>query len=196
MRMIGLTGGVGSGKSTVARLFAERGALVVDADAIAREVLAPDTEGLAEVVTTFGPDVLTTDGQLDRQALATIVFADDTSLANLNAITHPRIAARTAEIMATAAPDQIIVHDVPLLVENGLAPAYEKVIVILADTDTRLERLEKRGMPRDEALRRMGAQAADADRLAVAHVVITNDGDLSDLTEQVAAVWSELSLRR
>ena len=135
MTRIGLTGGVGSGKSTVAALLAAKGALVIDADALAREVVAPGSEGLADIVAAFGTDVLADDGSLDRPALAEIVFGDESARAQLNAITHPRIAARTVELMATAEAGQVIVHDVPLLVENNLAPAYDLVVVVEADPE-------------------------------------------------------------
>ena len=196
MTTIGLTGGVGSGKSTVAGLFAQHGALVIDADAVAREVVAPGTPALAEIVDAFGPTVLTADGSLDRPALAAIVFSDPEARAALNAITHPRIGARTAELMAQAAPDQVIVHDVPLLVENGLAPAYDLVVVVEAAEDIRLTRLLARGMSDDDARRRMAAQATDAERRDVADVVIANNGDLGSLAAQVDAVWQQITPRR
>lgn len=196
MTTIGLTGGVGSGKSTVAGLFAQHGALVIDADAVAREVVAPGTPALAEIVDAFGPTVLTADGSLDRPALAGIVFTDPAARAALNAITHPRIGARTAELMAQAAPDQVIVHDVPLLVENGLAPAYDLVVVVEAAEDIRLTRLLARGMSDDDARRRMAAQATDAERRDVADVVIANNGDLGSLAAQVDAVWQQITPRR
>lgn len=137
MVTIGLTGGVGSGKSTVARMLGEHGAFVVDADAVAREVVAPGTPGLGAVAAEFGPDVIAADGSLDRAALAAIVFTDDAARARLNAIVHPLIAARTAELMAEAAAGQVVVHDVPLLVENQLAAAYDVVVVVLADDAVR-----------------------------------------------------------
>lgn len=196
MTTIGLTGGVGSGKSTVAALFAQHGALVIDADAVAREIVEPGTPALAEIVEAFGPTVLAADGTLDRPTLAGIVFADPAARAALNAITHPRIGARTAEIMAGAAPGQVIVHDVPLLVENGLAPAYDLVVVVAADEDLRLARLLARGMSNDDARRRMAAQASDAERQAVADVVIANNGDLASLAAQVDDVWQQVTLRR
>ena len=196
MTTIGLTGGVGSGKSTVAGLFAQHGALVIDADAVAREVVAPGTPALAEIVDAFGPTVLTADGSLDRPALAGIVFTDPAARATLNAITHPRIGAHTAELMASAEPDQVIVHDVPLLVENRLAPAYDLVVVVEAAEDIRLTRLLARGMSDDDARRRMAAQATDAERRDVADVVIANNDDLASLAAQVDEVWRRITLRR
>ena len=197
MTTIGLTGGVGSGKSTVARMFAERGALVIDADAVAREVVEPGTPTLAALVERFGTAILAADGSLDRPALAALAFADPAERAALGAITHPAIGARTAELMATARPDQIIVHDVPLLVENGLAPAYDLVVVVWAPVELRLARLEARGMSPDEARRRMSHQASDDERADVADLIIENDGDLAGLADQVAEVWQVvLSLRR
>lgn len=196
MTTIGLTGGVGSGKSTVADLFARHGALVIDADAVAREVVEPGAPALDEIVEAFGPTVLGDDGSLDRPALAAIVFSDPQARARLNAITHPRIGARTTELMAAAEPDQVIVHDVPLLVENGLAPAYDLVVVVEASENVRLARLLRRGMSHNDARRRMAAQATDAERRDVADVVIANNGDLASLAAQVAAVWRQITLRQ
>lgn len=196
MTRIGLTGGVGSGKSTVAALLADKGALVIDADALAREVVAPGTPGLAEIVTTFGSGVLAPDGSLDRPALAAIVFADDRARARLNAITHPRIAARTGELMAAAEAGQVIVHDVPLLVENNLAPAYDLVVVVEADRQVRLERLAARGMAAAEAQRRMESQASDEDRRAVADVVIDNSGSREALESAVDTLWQRITNMR
>lgn len=195
MRRIGLTGGVGSGKSAVANLLAEKGAFVIDADALAREVVAPGSDGLAEVVAAFGPEVLHADGSLDRQALAAIVFDDSDARATLNAITHPRIAARTAELMGQADPGQVIVHDVPLLVENNLAAAYDLVVVVVASPEIRLTRLAQRGMPAAEARRRMGAQATDDQRRAVADVIIENSGSWQELQAQVDALWQRIGDR-
>lgn len=197
MTTIGLTGGVGSGKSTVARMLAARGALVVDADAIAREVVAPGTPALADIVARFGPEVIQPDGTLNRAALAAVVFSDDDARAALNHITHPRIAAHTAHIVASAAPGQVVVHDVPLLAENNLAPDYDLVVVVEAPEPIRLARLESRGMPRAEAVRRMASQATDKQRREVADVVLSNAGDLASLQRQVDELWdSRISLLR
>lgn len=193
MTRLGLTGGVGSGKSTVASMFAERGAFVVDADAVARDVVATGTEGLAALVAEFGGDILTADGSLDRPALAARAFVDDHARARLNAITHPRIAAQTAELMAAAAPNQLVVHDVPLLVELGLMPAYDLVVVVDAPDEVRLARLEERGMPEVEARRRMAAQCSRAERLAAADVVLDNSDGLDALEPQVEQLWRELT---
>ena len=193
MTRLGLTGGVGSGKSTVASMLAERGAFVVDADALAREVVAAGTEGLAALVAEFGCDILTADGSLDRPALAARAFVDDHTRARLNAITHPRIAAHTAELMAAAAPDQVVVHDVPLLVELGLMPAYDLVVVVDAPDEVRLARLEERGMPEAEARRRMAVQCSRAERLAAADVVLDNSDGLDALEPQVEQLWRELT---
>jgi dephospho-CoA kinase len=142
---VGLTGGIGAGKSTVARRLAEHGATIVDADALAREVLAPGTEGLAAVTARFGAGVLRPDGSLDRAALARVAFADDDSRRALEAITHPRIADRTAELFAAAAEDAVVVHDVPLLVEKGMAARYQLVVVVDAPVEVRVGRLVRRG---------------------------------------------------
>ncbi|MEU4643222.1 dephospho-CoA kinase [Micromonospora sp. NPDC023814] len=192
MLMVGLTGGIGSGKSAVASRLAERGAVVIDADQVAREVVAPGTEGLAEIVAAFSDRVLDAGGALDRAALGAVVFADEAARRRLEAIIHPRVRARTAELAAAAAPDAIVVNDVPLLVEVGLAPTYHLVVVVQTAVATRLARLARdRGMDRAEAERRIAAQADDARRRAAADVVLTNDGSLVDLHAAVDALWDE-----
>lgn len=193
MRRIGLTGGIGSGKSTVAELLAERGAHIVDADLIAREVVAPGTPGLAELVDTFGPDILLPDGSLDRTGLAAIVFNDPHARGRLNAITHPRISARTAETIATLPDDAIMVHDMPLLVELDLARNYDAVVVVDAPEELRVRRLVERGLSDADARARIAAQASREARLAVADVVIDNSGSLESLTAQVRRAWPTLS---
>lgn len=188
---VGLTGGIGSGKSAVAARLAELGAVVVDADAVAREVVEPGTPGLAAVLAEFGAGMRAPDGGLDRAALGRLVFADDDARRRLNAIVHPLIAARTAELIAAAPPDAVLVHDVPLLVDNDLAAAYDVVLVVETPVPLRLARLVRgRGMTEDEARGRMAAQASDADRRAVADHVIVNDGTLADLTSHVDALWA------
>ncbi|MGI5519618.1 dephospho-CoA kinase [Micromonospora sp. CA-259024] len=192
MLRVGLTGGIGSGKSAVAARLVERGAVLIDADRVAREVVAPGTEGLAEIVAAFSDAVLDADGALDRAALGAVVFADETARRRLEAITHPRVRARTAELAAAAAPDAIVVNDVPLLVEVGLAPTYHLVIVVQTAVTTRLERLARdRGMSRAEAERRIAAQADDARRRAAADVVLTNDESLAALHDAVDALWRQ-----
>ncbi|TQJ24033.1 dephospho-CoA kinase [Micromonospora sp. A202] len=189
---VGLTGGIGSGKSAVAARLVERGAVLIDADQVAREVVAPGTEGLAEIVTAFSDAVLDDDGALDRVALGAVVFADEKARRRLESITHPRVRARTAELAAAAAPGAIVVNDVPLLVEVGLAPTYHLVIVVQTAVTTRLERLARdRGMDRAEAERRIAAQADDARRRAAADVVLTNDGSLADLHDAVDELWRQ-----
>ena len=158
-RRIGLTGGIGSGKSTVAARFSELGATLIDADAIAREVLAPGTPGLAQVAARFGAELVGPDGTLDRAALGRLVFADPQALADLNAITHPRIGQRTAELMAAAGPEAVVVYDVPLLVENGLAAGFDAVVVVEAPLELRLQRLARRGVDRATAESRIAQQA-------------------------------------
>ncbi|MBV6699516.1 dephospho-CoA kinase [Kitasatospora aureofaciens] len=193
MLKIGLTGGIGAGKSEVSRLFAAHGAVIVDSDVISREVVAPGTAGLAAVAAEFGPQVLRPDGSLDRPALGAIVFADPDRLRALNAIVHPLVRARSAELEASAAPDAVVVHDVPLLAENGLAPLYDLVVVVDATDEVRVDRLvELRGMTEEEARARMAAQATRAERLAIADIVIDNSGPLEALAPRVAEVWAEL----
>ncbi len=192
MLRIGLTGGIGAGKSTVARLLAGHGATVVDADAIARGVLAPGTPGLAEVEAAFGDGVLLPDGSLDRPALGGVVFADSASRRRLEEITHPRIAEETGRQIEAAGPDAVIVHDVPLLVEKGMAPNYDAVVVVEAPDEVRLARLEARGLPRGDALERMRAQASSEQRAAVATHVVDNAGDEQSLQARVDEVWAAL----
>lgn len=195
MLRVGLTGGIGSGKSEVARRLADRGAVIVDADVVAREVVAPGTPGLAGIVREFGAGILAADGSLDRPRLGKVVFGDADARRRLEAIVHPLVRARRAEIVATAPRDAVVVEDVPLLVETGLAGEYDLVVVVDAPDDVRLERLEARGTPRDDAERRIAAQATRAERLAAADVVIDNAGPLDRLDRQVAGLWDELRAR-
>ncbi len=186
---IGLTGGIGSGKSTVSRLLAERGARIVDADVLAREVVEPGTPGLAAVVDAFGEQVLTPDGALDRPALAALVFADPDARARLDAIVHPLVRARAAELVAALPPDAVVVQDIPLLVETGQASSFDLVLVVEADLDTRVARLVARGVPEPDARARIAAQATDEQRRAVADVVLDNSGTLEGLGAQVDSFW-------
>ncbi|GAA3370121.1 dephospho-CoA kinase [Streptomyces sannanensis] len=196
MLRVGLTGGIGAGKSEVSRLLDSYGAVLIDADLIAREVVEPGTPGLDAVVETFGEDVLTDQGTLDRPKLGAIVFGDPERLAALNAIVHPLVRARSTELEAAAAPDAVVVHDVPLLTENGLAPLYDLVVVIDAAPENQLDRLVRlRGMTESEARARMASQATREQRLAVADLVIDNDGPLDALEPQVRKVWAELKQR-
>ncbi|MFF0753724.1 dephospho-CoA kinase [Streptomyces sp. NPDC004267] len=196
MLTVGLTGGIGAGKSEVSRLLVSYGAVLVDADRIAREVVEPGTPGLAAVVEEFGPEILTAQGTLDRPKLGSIVFADPARLAALNAIVHPLVGARSAELEGQAGPDDVVVHDVPLLTENGLASLYDLVVVVDAAPETQLDRLvRQRGMTEDEARARMAAQSTRAQRRAVADLLIDNDGPLEALEPQVRKVWEELRQR-
>jgi dephospho-CoA kinase len=190
--MVGLTGGIGSGKSTVASLLTKRGAVVVDADLIARQVVEPGTPALAKLVERFGADILDADGSLDRGALAAKAFVDEESKKDLEAITHPAIGEEFLRQVAAAPAGGIVVHDVPLLVESTRGYQYEAVIVVEAPQATRLDRLEHRGVEREDAARRMGMQASDEDRRAVATWVLDNSGDLAHLEAQVDAIWTEL----
>ena len=191
MLRIGLTGGIGSGKSTVARLLAERGAVVVDADRIAREVVEPGTPGLAAVTGAFGRGVLTADGALDRPALAAIVFADPEARGRLDGIVHPLVRARAAELIAAVPPDAVVVQDVPLLVETGQAASYDLVVVVETELETRLARLVARGLTEQDARARIASQATDAQRRAVADVVLDNSGTPEELAAQVDGFWAE-----
>lgn len=190
---IGLTGGIGSGKSTAAAQFAELGAVVIDADALAREVVAAGTPGLDRVVARFGNEVLRPDGSLDRPKLGRLVFDDPAALADLNAIVHPLVAERSAELMAAAGPDAVVVYDVPLLVENDLAAGFDAVVVVEAPLQLRLARLASRGLAEDEARARIGRQASDEQRRAVATVLLDNSGSRAELGRQVEAAWRRLA---
>jgi dephospho-CoA kinase len=190
---VGLTGGIGSGKSQVAQMLAERGAVVIDADQLAREAVAPGTPGLAAVVAEFGPEVLRPDGSLDRPRLGSIVFGDEQRLRALEDIVHPYVGKRSAELIARAPEHAVVVYDVPLLVENDLQDAYDLVVVVDADPETALARLvQRRGMTEGGARARMLAQASRASRLAVADRVVDNDGDLDALAAQVDRLLADL----
>lgn len=192
MLRVGLTGGIGSGKSTVAARLARHGATLIDSDRVAREVVAVGTEGLAAVVEAFGDGVLAEDGSLDRAALAAIVFRDDAQRARLNAIVHPLIGARTARTLAEAAEDAIVVHDVPLLVENRLAPVYHLVIVVDTPVEERVRRLvESRGMAEADVRARIATQASDEARRAAADVWLDNSGLRDRVLAAVDELWSE-----
>lgn len=185
-----MTGGIGAGKSTVASRLAELGAVVVDADQMARAVVAPGTEGLAEVVATFGPQVVTSSGELDRAALGRIVFSDEAARRRLEAITHPRIATATAAAFAAVPGDSVGVHDVPLLVEKQMAADYHLVMVVHADVDERIRRLvTDRGMTAAEARSRVAAQVSDDARRQVADIWLDNTRGSADLLDLVDAAW-------
>ena len=191
---VGLTGGIGSGKSTVSALLAERGAIVVDADAIARAIVEPGEPALSEIAEAFGAEVIGPDGALDRARLAALVFGDPDALERLNAITHPRIAQRSAEMIAQAPTDAVVVYDMPLLVEQGpdALTGWDHIAVVDCPDDVRLGRLVARGMDADDAHRRMASQATREERIAVADTVIDNSRDLASLTGQVDSLWDRL----
>jgi dephospho-CoA kinase len=192
MLRVGLTGGIGAGKSTVANRLAEHGAVLIDADRIAREVVAPGTSGLAEIQDAFGAEVIDADGELDRAALAAVAFGDEAARLRLNAIVHPRVGARTAELMAAARPEAIVVHDVPLLVEGGLAPGYHLVIVVDAPEEVRLRRLTSaRGMDEADVRARMASQATAEQRRAAADVWLDNSGPQDVIDAEVDALWAD-----
>ncbi len=191
---VGLTGGVASGKSTVSALLAERGAVVIDADLLAREVVEPGTDGLADIVAAFGADVLDAEGRLDRPALGAVVFADEARRRVLEGIVHPRVRARAAEIEAAAAPGALVVHDIPLLVETGQADAFDAVVVVDVPTQVQVERMvELRGMSRADAEARVAAQATRGERLAAATYVLDNTGTRAELAERVADLVERLT---
>ena len=190
---VGLTGGVASGKSTVAAILAGLGAVVVDADLLAREVVEPGTPGLAAVVEAFGPGVLADDGSLDRPALGAVVFADPDARKRLETVLHPLIRARGAELEAAAPEGAVVVHDIPLLAETGQADRFEAVLVVDVPVETQVERMvADRGMSREDALARVAAQATREERLAVATYVVENTGTREDLRDRVTEVFDTL----
>ena len=194
---VGLTGGVASGKSTVSAILAELGAVVVDADLLAREVVARGTDGLAAVVDAFGPAVLTAEGDLDRPAMGALVFGDPDQRRRLEAIIHPRVRARAAEIEAAAPPGSVVVHDIPLLVETGQAASFDAVVVVDAPSALQVERMTgSRSMSEADARARIAAQAAREERLAAATHVVSNAGTLEELRARVEEVYAALVASR
>ena len=196
MQLIALTGGIASGKSAVASRLAELGAVIVDADRIAREVVEPGTPALARIAAEFGPEFLTADGALDRARLGALVFAEPGKRRLLNAITHPAVLARSHELFAAAGdadPDAIVVYDVPLLSDTGRGGEFELIVVVVADAEERVRRMvELRGMTRADAEARIASQASDAERIAMADVVIDANGTLDQTRAQADALWARL----
>jgi dephospho-CoA kinase len=199
MLRVGLTGGIGSGKSAVSQRLAALGAVVLDGDKAARAVVEPGTQGLARIAETFGPGVLAADGSLDRAKLAAIVFSDEAAREKLNAITHPlihqHIQAAEKAAVESGGPDTIIVHDIPLLAEGQRAAGFDVVIVVDVPAEVQVSRLAGRGMREDQARARMAAQAAREQRLSIADIVIDNSGTLDDLDRRVGEVWTDLVSR-
>jgi dephospho-CoA kinase len=194
--LVGLTGGIGSGKTTVSDLLGAWGALIVDADVIAREVVAPGTPGLAALAEAFGPEVIGADGGLDRERMAAIAFADPEQRARLNGIVHPLVRARSVELVAAAPPGSVIVQAIPLLAETGQRGGFDLVVVVDVDPEVAVARLiTSRGMTEADARARIASQATRAERLAIADVVIDNSGDRENLEAQVAELWRELQDR-
>jgi dephospho-CoA kinase len=191
---VGLTGGIASGKSTVAAMLVDLGAVLIDGDALAREVVARGTPGLAAVVEAFGEELLTVEGDLDRPALGRIVFADEEARRRLEGITHPLIFERYADLEAAAPPDALVVHDIPLLAESGRADTFDAVVVVDVPVEVQVERmLRDRGWTREEAESRIAAQAGRDDRLAIATHVIDNTGSLDELAARVREVYQDLT---
>lgn len=194
MLRVGLTGGIGAGKSTVSRLLAARGAMVIDADRLAHEVVEPGTDGYAALLDEFGPSVLSADGSVNRATLAELVFADEAARRRLETIIHPRVRARAKEFEAQADPQAVVVHEIPLLVETS-ADGFDVVVVVDIAEDEAVRRLLGRGMSADDAWSRIKTQASREQRRAVADVVLDNSGGTDSLSEQVEALWRDLSAR-
>jgi dephospho-CoA kinase len=190
---VGLTGGVASGKSTVSAILDELGAVIIDADVLAREVVAKGTPGLEKVVAEFGPELFTPDGDLDRPAMGRLVFADEDARRRLEAIVHPLVFERIVELEEAASADDVVVHDIPLLAESGRADTFDAVIVVDADPEVQVERMiRERGWTREEAESRMLAQASREERRAIATHLIVNDGSLEQLRARVEEVYEQL----
>jgi dephospho-CoA kinase len=193
MVRVGLTGGIGSGKSLVATELAKRGAVIIDADVLAREVVEPDSPAFTAVIERFGPQVVT-DGQLNRARLAEIVFADPLARRDLEQIVHPAVRARAAELERSADSAAVVVHVIPLLVETGQQQDFDVVVTVDTDHETQIQRLMARnGFSRAEAESRIAAQATREDRNRAADVVLDNSGSLAQLKEQIAALWALLT---
>lgn len=190
---VGLTGGIASGKSTVSAILAELGAVVIDGDKLAREVVARGTPGLAAVVEAFGPELLTPEGDLDRPAMGAIVFNDEAKRRTLEGIVHPLVFERYAELEAATSPDDVVVHDIPLLAESGRAGEFDEVVVVDAPEELQVERmLRDRGWTEDDARARIASQATREQRLAIATYVVDNTGTLEDLRRRVEEVHASL----
>jgi dephospho-CoA kinase len=195
MLIVGLTGGIGAGKSTVANMFAQLGALTIDADQLARQAIEKGSPGFNEVVSAFGQEILD-DGEIDRQRLGTIVFKDAAKRKQLEAIVHPRVQEALANKIKSLSPGDILIYEIPLLVETGAAKKFDYVITVESDIENRLDRLFERGLEEDEAQRRIDAQASQSERETVADFVIVNDGERADLFGEVAKLWEgELQAR-
>jgi len=190
---LGLSGGIGSGKSTVAKILSDLGAVVIDADAIAKEVLEPGQVGYESVVHAFGGSVLDTSGNIDRKQLAAAVFQDTSQLAQLEAIVHPAVSARVTQIRESLPANSIVVYDTPLLVEKQLQDQFDKVIIVFADVDVRRSRLVSRGLDTSDIAARIANQVTDEQRMAIADFVVTNNGSLQELREHVTQVWHQLT---
>jgi dephospho-CoA kinase len=191
MLVVALTGGIGAGKSLVAQYFSELGATVVDADQLARVAIERGSAGFDEVLLRFGESILR-DGDIDRKALAEIVFSDSTARSDLEAIIHPRVRELFSEVVADLAADEILIYEIPLLVESSAASNFDQVITVEADIEVRKERLRKRGMFISEIERRMAAQATREQREALADQIIVNDGDEDALLRKVENLWEDL----
>ncbi|MFZ0141907.1 MAG: dephospho-CoA kinase [Aeromicrobium sp.] len=193
MFRLGLAGGIGSGKSTVSARLAEHGAVVIDYDRLAREAVEPGTPGLAAIAERFGDEVIAADGTLDRDALGAVVFGDDTARADLEAITHPAIFELATALEATVADDGVVVHDLPLLVEAGMATLFDLVVVVDVPAYVQVDRLVTlRGMTEEEVRARLAAQASREERAAVADVVLDNTGTIEDLEARVDELWTSI----
>jgi dephospho-CoA kinase len=192
---VGLTGGIGAGKSTVADLFSKRGAVVIRSDELARQVIEPQTPGFKQVTSRFGIEIVNDEGSIDRAKLAQVVFNDDVALKDLENIVHPLVRERTNQLMSEQTSETIIVNEIPLLLEKKMESLFDFLIIVISSEKNRLERLSQKGVLEDQAKARMAKQVNDQDRKAAADFLIVNDGNLDQLEADVQKIWQTLQER-
>ena len=192
---VGLTGGIGAGKSTVADLFSQKGAVVIRSDELARQVIEPQTLGFQQVVDRFGKDFINSDGYIDRAKLAQVVFQDDAALKDLENIIHPLVRNRTNQIIEQHTSETIIINEIPLLLEKKMESLFDFLVIVISSEKNRLERLSKRGLNKEQASARMAKQVSDEQRKAAADFLIVNDGNLDQLEADVQKIWQTLQER-
>jgi len=192
---VGLTGGIGAGKSTVADLFSKRGAVVIRSDELARQVIEPETSGYEQVISRFGKEIVNAKGSIDRAKLAQLVFNDDVALKDLENIIHPLVRERTNKLMSAQTPETIIVNEIPLLLEKKMESLFDFLVIVISTENNRLERLSQKGLTEDQAKARIAKQVNDDARKAAADFLIVNDGSLDQLDTDVQKIWQTLQER-